>query len=272
MPSYLIIGASRSIGLEFIRETASNSTNLVFALVRNRDSPQLAEFVEGNPNRNVYIVQVDVTDHVSFKDAVAKVSEVTGGSLDVLIYNTARTDTPFFFRKLSDYKDGADLDKEFTESYKVNVLGFAHAVNAFLPLLRGGSTKKIVLISSGAGDREFALKTHHDSSAAYGTTKAAVNMIMTKFAIELKKENFVVSAMSPGPIAGSAMIANESDESNKAELARLLERFREAIPDFDPTPMAPDLLTKKMLKVIHSLGPAETGTIRSSKEVRSMEL
>ena len=82
--------------------------------------------------------------------------------------------------------------------FKVNVLGVIHSTNSFLPLLRNGMTKKVVTISSGGGDRETVLKSGLAQMTAYGASKAAVNVVVAKYAIKLQKEGFTVIALAPG--------------------------------------------------------------------------
>jgi len=82
--------------------------NIVFALVRNKESAlKVPGSVLSTSPSNVHIIQADVTDtkglKVRFssgiqdrglfnfpcKSAAEKVKEITGGSLDILIYNAA---------------------------------------------------------------------------------------------------------------------------------------------------------------------------------------
>jgi NAD(P)-dependent dehydrogenase (short-subunit alcohol dehydrogenase family) len=73
-----------------------------------------------------------------------------------------------------------------------------HAINAFLPLLRAGEDKKIVCVSSSAGDLGSILRAESVMMTAYACSKAALNMMTAKFANTLKPEGFVCVAISPG--------------------------------------------------------------------------
>lgn len=73
-----------------------------------------------------------------------------------------------------------------------------HSTNAFLPLLKNGSTKKILSMSSGLGDLDFTLAGEAEASASYSIAKAALNMVVAKYAAQFKSEGFVFLAMSPG--------------------------------------------------------------------------
>jgi NAD(P)-dependent dehydrogenase (short-subunit alcohol dehydrogenase family) len=83
-------------------------------------------------------------------------------------------------------------------------LGVIYSTNSFLPLLRKGETRKVATISSATGDCDFVLGTGLAQAAAYGTSKAAVNMIIAKFAVRLQTEGFTIIALSPGMVDTSA--------------------------------------------------------------------
>lgn len=83
-------------------------------------------------------------------------------------------------------------------------MGVIHSTNSFLPLLRKGNTKKVVTISSGGGDRDFVMQMGFGRMVAYGASKAAVNMIVAKFAVKLQNERFIFVALSPGLVDTTA--------------------------------------------------------------------
>ena len=79
-------------------------------------------------------------------------------------------------------------------------MGVIHSTNSFLPLLRNGMTKKVVTISSGGGDHQTTMKLGLAQVSAYGASKAAVNVVVAKYAIKLQEEDFTVIALSPGMV------------------------------------------------------------------------
>ena len=93
--------------------------------------------------------------------------------------------------------------------FEVNVLGAIHAVNAFLPLLRGGSAKKIILVSGGSGQPEFVQKVQMGAMATLSITKCALGMVGVKYSVELKDEGFTVVAVNPGWVDTSATAGNQ---------------------------------------------------------------
>lgn len=85
MSSYAIIGGSRGIGLELVRQLvctqqadhiphglrgtqSDNSENIVFVTVRNiATSVHLSSFVSQSGRKNVHVLQADVVDHHALK-------------------------------------------------------------------------------------------------------------------------------------------------------------------------------------------------------------
>jgi len=263
MPSYAVIGGSRGIGLETVRQLAAVGHNTVFVTVRNiATSTHLATFLSESGATNVHVLQADSTDHRAMKAAAAQVAEKTGGTLDVLINNAGLMGRKSSFRGLTDFEDEDELDPYFMEAFQVNVLGFIHSVNAFLPLLRKGSAKKIALISSGAGDPELIWKARVEIAAAYGVTKAAANMAMTKYAALLESEGFVVIALAPGhvDISATAIERRQPNPERDAAMARMAQKLSAVIPNFNLAPLSPSVAVNWILKTIDHAGPADTGS------------
>ena len=71
-------------------------------------------------------------------------------------------------------------------------------MNAFLPLLRAGTTRKAFVISSTGGERESTRAMKNAGMVSYSTTRAATNMIVAKYGALLAPEGFLVAAFCPG--------------------------------------------------------------------------
>lgn len=83
----------------------------------------------------------------------------------------------------------------------VNVLGVIYTINAFLPLLKAtaaNATARVITLSSPAGDLDSTLALVYPTAAAYSISKAAVNMVVAKYAARFRDENFVFLSLSPG--------------------------------------------------------------------------
>lgn len=82
--------------------------------------------------------------------------------------------------------------------FDVNVLGVVRTINTFLPLLREGAAKKVITLGSGVGDYKFTLLSEDPTAVPYSVSKAAVVMVVAKYAMKYKKEGFVFVTISPG--------------------------------------------------------------------------
>ena len=83
--------------------------------------------------------------------------------------------------------------------FDINVIGVISTINAFLPLLKRGTAKKVITLSSAVGDPEFVRTAKWvESSAPYAISKAAVNLANVKYAVEYEDEGFTFVALSPG--------------------------------------------------------------------------
>lgn len=82
--------------------------------------------------------------------------------------------------------------------FDTNVIGVIHTINVFLPLVRAGSAKKIITISTGVAECDLTVQSGFTISAPYSISKAAVNMVVAKYAAQYKKDGLIFLALSPG--------------------------------------------------------------------------
>jgi NAD(P)-dependent dehydrogenase (short-subunit alcohol dehydrogenase family) len=81
-----------------------------------------------------------------------------------------------------------------------NVLSTIHLYNLFLPQILKGKAKKVVSISSGMGDMDWVREYDIETSALYGASKAALNMIDAKFSAQYKKDGVLFLSICPGMV------------------------------------------------------------------------
>ncbi|TFK51902.1 NAD(P)-binding protein [Heliocybe sulcata] len=258
MPSYAIIGASRGIGLEFLKQLSADPKNTVFGIARNpAGSPKLASINAAN----VHLLKADLTDRKSLDSAAAEVSKVTGGSLDVLINNAALLSSGKEQQSLGAFgPDEQELLAEgFREAFNVNVIGVVNSINAFLPLLKKGSLKKVITLSTGIADLDFTLKSEFALSPAYCASKAALNMVIAKYAVEYKSDGIAFLAISPGVVITSEAPPTPEDLE---VFKKLMVSFRKDYPDWKG-PITPEESITAMRKVIDGFTIEESGQFLS---------
>ena len=147
----------------------------------------------------VRLVTADLTDPEALVAAAKATAELTGGAVDYLIVNGAFVSEDTRALSPTDFIGKEKLFKDdLTRSFMTNVAGPLYAINAFLPLIRAGAAKKVVIISSGMADTELMEIAGVSQAVTYSASKSAANVLATKYAIELKSESIAFLALSPG--------------------------------------------------------------------------
>jgi NAD(P)-dependent dehydrogenase (short-subunit alcohol dehydrogenase family) len=263
MSSYLVTGASRGIGLEYVRQLSQNSKNTVIGLVRNAAKSVYLQEITHLPN--VHVVEGDITSVEAMQKAAKDIAAITGGSLDYIIENAGGnygTSATFTDPKI----DQNSLVEELKINFDINAVSGVVVTNALLPLLRKGKAKKLIFISSAAGDIAFIRATGTAEMASYGASKSALNFIAQKYAIELADEGIVVLALSPGFVDTNSTKeggAPQPSEEDMKTWGGIFAKWVKHQPDWDQKPLTVQDSVQKQLKVIASVGPEDSGKLLS---------
>ncbi|KAF4981169.1 hypothetical protein FZEAL_2969 [Fusarium zealandicum] len=166
-------GIGHALALEFHRQGCH-----VFATVRN---PDLSKDIE---TQGITVLPLEVTQPESIAECKAKVIELTGGRLDVLVNNAGRTHTiPALDMELDDVR----------ATYETNVFGPMSMVQAFAPLLI--EARGLVLnISSTSTMVPYLF------GAIYSSTKGAINVWSRALRLELQPFNVRVMIAVTGTV------------------------------------------------------------------------
>jgi NAD(P)-dependent dehydrogenase (short-subunit alcohol dehydrogenase family) len=208
----VVTGASRGIGLELVRQLLARG-DTVDACVREPARMEL-----GSPALRVH--RVDVTDQASV-DALVRAIDAP---IDVVI-NNAGINLPR--QKLG------DLDLDATRAlYETNALGPLRVTAALLPLVRRGTAKKLVHITSGMGS---IADNQRGESYGYRMSKAALNMMSKSMAVDLRAEGIVSIVINPGWVQtdlGGTSAPTPVADSARGILARIDEATLETSGSF----------------------------------------
>jgi NAD(P)-dependent dehydrogenase (short-subunit alcohol dehydrogenase family) len=200
MPTVLITGANRGIGLEFARQYASGGWDVI--ATARQSSAEL-------DGLGVRVESLDLSD----ADAVAAFPRGIGGPLDLLIAN-AGTSHP---------KDteGAENAREWHAMMMVNAIAPYQLGHALLPKM--SEHGKMIAISSGMG----SVGENGGGWVPYRTSKAALNMAWSSLALEARSRGIVCVLFSPGWVktrmggSGAQITAEESVGDMRALIERL---------------------------------------------------
>ncbi len=179
MPTVLITGANRGIGLELARQYAAAGWDVVACCRKPKDADALKALTG-----NVEVKALDVAKPASIAKLAAALK---GRPIDVLLNNAGILGRRAGFGKAQ--------SKEFLGIMQVNVLGPLLMAENFWPLVKKSKLKKIVAITSGMGSISSGA---NGGSYAYRSSKAALNMVMKNLGNDLSAKGIVTAAISPG--------------------------------------------------------------------------
>lgn len=237
MPTTVIIGASRGLGVcipthnspalntqqkpnitkyQFI-QTLSSEGHTVIATAR--DIPSLEAKIKSDDIPNTHIISADLTSPSSLQAAATTTSSLTNGKIDHLLINGAYLSSTGGMTPTDFALNPSLFLSELHKSNEANIAGPLFAINAFLPLLRAGEGKRVTYISTGVADVQETLETRIANSVPYATSKAGGNVVIAKFAAELKDEGFMFLSVAPGGVATETMLDTSYCESQFFEIS-----------------------------------------------------
>jgi NAD(P)-dependent dehydrogenase (short-subunit alcohol dehydrogenase family) len=200
LPTVLITGGNRGIGLEFARQYLADGWEVI--ATARQSSPELDAL-------DVRVEPLDLAD----REAVAAFPSKVEASLDLFIAN-AGTSQPM-------NTQGADNAREWQSMMMVNAIAPYQLGKALLPRMAQGA--KMVAISSGMG----SIAENSGGWVPYRTSKAALNMAWNSLALDAKPRGVTAVVLSPGWVqtrmggAGAEITTEESVIDMRALIDRL---------------------------------------------------
>jgi len=181
MPTVMITGSNRGIGLQLARQYAHYGWTVI-ATCRNTISPGPIATIEGD----VRVYGLDVADF----HAVERLAEdLADTKIDLLINNAG------VYGDRNTGHQNIDI-ADWEKSFRVNTMAPLMVASAFLGHVSRDGGGKIATVSSVLAS--IAESSPNSASYAYRTSKAAVNMAMHVFAEEVRPENVAVILLHPG--------------------------------------------------------------------------
>lgn len=204
----------------------------------------------------MHILHGDLDSHVSLNAAAKKTAELTGGALDYLIVNGVYSPVHMYLKTVDEFVDDENvfLD-ELRQTMQTNVGGTLFAFNAFLPLILKSNIRRVAAISSAAALRDYVYHGEDALGIHYATSKAAMNILVAKFAARYKHEGVRFVSLSPGSVMTHPEIPEE-----------FMKHIREPLRRFDPEyegQISPEQSVEMCLRVMDELEQEQSGEFLS---------
>jgi NAD(P)-dependent dehydrogenase (short-subunit alcohol dehydrogenase family) len=209
LPTVLITGANRGIGLEFATQFATRGWTVIATTRRPAEATALAALAKARPN-----VTVEALDITSDASVAALAARYRGQPIDVLVNNAALlegTGRQLFGRL--DY----DL---FATTFAVNATGPMRVTEALIDNVAASQRKTILTLSSAAASVQMA--TSPAVLYQYRASKAALNMLMHNLAIDLKPRGIKVLIVNPGLVDTRGILKRKPGDPVPEEFAAVM--------------------------------------------------
>lgn len=193
MPTVLVTGTSRGLGLELTRQYLADGWS-VLACARDPSASAPLQALAAQYAVTLRLFTLDVEDHAAI-DQAARALEDT--AIDVLINSAGTMGNGSFAKEgLAFGRFGQSNFDDWARVFRINVAGPMKMAEAFVEHVARSQQKKIVTLTSMLGS--VALN-RIGGLYAYRASKAAVNAMMKSMAIDLAKSHSIAAtAMHPG--------------------------------------------------------------------------
>jgi NAD(P)-dependent dehydrogenase (short-subunit alcohol dehydrogenase family) len=182
MPTYLVSGGNRGLGLEFVRQYAAEGARLIVGVRAPERAEALNALAAAHPGQ-VAVHPLDVADAGS----VAGFRRAVGDApIDALIANAGVMPAGQQF--------GAIDYEQWLEALKINTLGPVRLAEAFVDNVRRGGERKMLALTSMLG----SVGANTGGYLTYRATKAALNSAWKTLSIALRPEGITCVLLHPG--------------------------------------------------------------------------
>ena len=210
MPTTVVTGANRGIGLEFVRQCLERGDKVI-AGCRNPD-----EAADLRGLAPAEVLPVDVGQEASIKDFADSIEE----NVDLLINNAGTSATNLGLERSSTGVLHAPIDLTL-DLIRINGLSAASMTRSLLHCLSEGS--QVVNITSQIGSMVVGARF---DDLPYSTSKAVMNMVTVQLATQLRDKGITVAAFHPGWVR-TDMGGSQADISAEESAAGILSTIEQ---------------------------------------------
>jgi len=224
MPTVLVTGANRGLGLEFARQYAADGWRVLATCRRPTASAELKE-IKGD-------VQVHALDMREDAQIPTLAMTLARERIDILVNNAGVSGPREHFGKTE--------TQAWLDVFHVNSIAPAHMAEAFVDHLERGGRKLIVNITSKMGS---VADNTSGGSYIYRSSKAALNMVAKTLAVDLASRGITVVLFHPGWVRtdmggpGALITPRESVTSMREKISTLTPADNGKFFNFDGRPL-----------------------------------
>lgn len=193
----IITGAGRGIGRAIAIALANEGVNVGLLARSEEHLQEVVKETEAQGVKAVYAI-ADVSSNDEVTKAIHSLTSELG-TVDILINNAG----------IAKFGKFMDLDvEEWEKIIQVNLMGVYYVTRAVLPGMIEQQSGDIINISSSAGQKGAPI------TSAYSASKFGVMGITESLAMEVRKHNIRVSALTPSTVATDLAIDNDLTDGN----------------------------------------------------------
>jgi NAD(P)-dependent dehydrogenase (short-subunit alcohol dehydrogenase family) len=243
----LITGSSSGIGFETALLLARNGFH-TYASMRNLEKSKNIIEIANRDELPLQVIQLDVDDDKSVKDAIYKI-ESEQGRIDVVVNNAGY----LLIGPLEELSI-----REFKEQFETNFFGAIRVIKEVLPMMRKQRAGTIVNISSLAG------RIGPPLNSPYVSSKFALEGLSESMAYEIEQFGIKVVLVEPGYIktnvassfkTGKDVVVTTADNNNNSPYAEMTQNRIAALRPRVEAGLDPIDVAKIILKAATFVNP-----------------
>lgn len=215
MPTALITGSNRGLGLEWVRQLAAGGWRVHATCRRPDDAGDLQQLALGHAGIRVHRLDVTREDELA-----ALAEDIRTAGIDLLINNAG-----VYFERWDKDPLGSIEYAAWEETFRVNTLGAVRVTEALVEQVARSDRRLVLAITSHMGS---IAEIGGGRNYAYRSSKAALNAAMKGISLELKPRGIGVLLLHPGWVntrMGGPDAPHHPEESVRG-MRRLAEDFR----------------------------------------------
>ena len=185
MPTVLITGSNRGLGLEWVRQDAANGWRVYATCREPAEAQELQELADKEAGVSVHRMDVTKPDEIN-----ALAVELMKEPIDLLVNNAG-----VYLEKYLEVGLRRIRYEDWEYTFRVNTLGAVRVTEAFQDNIVRGKKKLIAVISTHMASIADIVEP---GAYYYRSTKAALNAAMEGLTHELRTEGIGVLLLHPG--------------------------------------------------------------------------